>query len=512
MEILRQKNVASYIVFPIVDADGDLVTGATGLDSEIDTWSDGAAPDGFTDCTNEATEIGSTGQYYLSLTNTELNVDYAIIQIKTSSVGAKTQTVLIRTQVGDPLNNAVTDDGTAINVASGIVEAQVKSIDANAITATAINADAITAAKIAADVTTEIQSGLATAAALATVDGIVDDILVDTGTTLQAELDGIQTDTEDIQSRLPAALTANGNMKSSLVEILTTALTESAGLIAAGFKKFFNVATPTGTVNSLPDAVPGASGGVFIAGANSITLVDIVGDITGSLSGTVSAVTGAVGSVTGAVGSVTGNVGGNVTGSIGSLAAQAKADVNAEVDSALDTAIPASPTANSVNERVKAIDDKLPSGTISDLTAAQVNAEADTALSDVGLTTTITGRIDAAISSRLATGTVASDVTAIKNKTDNLPAAVKKNTALANFPFLLVDSTDHVTGKTGRTVTATRSIDGAAFAACANSVTEVSNGIYKINLAAADLNGDTITLRFTATSADDRFITIATQT
>jgi hypothetical protein len=38
----------------------------------------------------------------------------------------------------------------------------------------------------------------------------------------------------------------------------------------------------------------------------------------------------------------------------------------------------------------------------STLTAAQVNAEADTALADVGLTTTITGRIDQAISTRLA--------------------------------------------------------------------------------------------------------------
>lgn len=65
-----------------------------------------------------------------------------------------------------------------------------------------------------------------------------------------------------VNSRLPAALTANGNMKSSLVEILTTALTETAGLLAGGFKKFFNVATPTGTVNSLPDAVPGNSAGL----------------------------------------------------------------------------------------------------------------------------------------------------------------------------------------------------------------------------------------------------------
>ena len=92
-----------------------------------------------------------------------------------------------------------------------------------------------------------------------------------------------------------------------------------------------------------------------------------------------------------------------------------------------------------------------------------------------------------------------------------LPSRITKNTALANFEFFMADSTDHVTGKTGLTVTATRSIDGGAFAACANSVVEVSNGMYKINLAASDLNGDTITLRFTGTGADARLVSIVTQ-
>ena len=54
----------------------------------------------------------------------------------------------------------------------------------------------------------------------------------------------------------------SGVVKANLAQILGTVLTETAGLIAAGFKKFFNVATPTGTVNSLPDAVPGANGGL----------------------------------------------------------------------------------------------------------------------------------------------------------------------------------------------------------------------------------------------------------
>ncbi len=83
------------------------------------------------------------------------------------------------------------------------------------------------------------------------------------------------------------------------------------------------------------------------------------------------------------------------------------------------------------------------------------------------------------------------------------PMKVKKNAALSYFAFRMISSADHVTPATGLTVTATRSIDGAAFGACANSVSEIANGWYKINLAAADLNGAVIILRFTATGADD---------
>lgn len=56
----------------------------------------------------------------------------------------------------------------------------------------------------------------------------------------------------------------SGVVKSNLAQILGTALTETAGQIAAAFKKFFDKATPTGTINSLPDAVPGAAGGLLI--------------------------------------------------------------------------------------------------------------------------------------------------------------------------------------------------------------------------------------------------------
>lgn len=55
----------------------------------------------------------------------------------------------------------------------------------------------------------------------------VDAILVDTGTTLQGELDGIQADTEDIQTRLPAALTG-GRMESNTGAMAAAVLTAAA--------------------------------------------------------------------------------------------------------------------------------------------------------------------------------------------------------------------------------------------------------------------------------------------
>ena len=88
----------------------------------------------------------------------------------------------------------------------------------------------------------------------------------------------------------------------------------------------FTVASSIGKSLYTSGVVPGGSGGLFIAGSNAATTVNITGNLSGSVgsvTGAVGSVTGAVGSVTGNVGgsvaSVTGNVGGNVTGSVGSV-------------------------------------------------------------------------------------------------------------------------------------------------------------------------------------------------
>lgn len=186
-----QKNVAYRVTFPILDADGDLVTGATGLDSEISK--DGGT---FADCTNEATEIAtSSGVYYLDLTSTEMNADTVAIIVKTSSSDAKTTTlVMYPEEAGDIRVNVTQFGGTNGTFASGrpetnmthiagsAVSTSTAQIGANAvqaggtawgsgaITAASIASDAITNAKIAADAigASEIAADAIDASALAT--------------------------------------------------------------------------------------------------------------------------------------------------------------------------------------------------------------------------------------------------------------------------------------------------------------------------------------------------------
>jgi NifU-like protein involved in Fe-S cluster formation len=236
-----QKNVAYRVTFPIMDADGDLVTGATGLDSEVSK--DGAT---FADCTSEATEIATaSGMYYLDLTSTEMNADTVAIIVKTSSVGAKTTSIVMYPEeAGDIRVNVtqVSGDTTAADTLELFVEALDQST--GQIDAGTFAADAIAAATLAADVTTELQSGLATAAALATVDTVVDAILVDTGTDIPATLATVAgyLDTEiaaileDTGATLPAQIAALNNLSAAQVnaEVLDVLATDTFAEPGAG--------------------------------------------------------------------------------------------------------------------------------------------------------------------------------------------------------------------------------------------------------------------------------------
>lgn len=87
-----KKNTEFLLVFPIYDNDGDLISGALDLDSEISK--NGEA---FIDCTNEAVEIGTSGVYKLTLTAAEMNCDVAVVITKTTSEDAKTTQTTIYT-------------------------------------------------------------------------------------------------------------------------------------------------------------------------------------------------------------------------------------------------------------------------------------------------------------------------------------------------------------------------------------------------------------------------------
>lgn len=77
-----KKNAAFDLYFPIYGNSLTAQTAAAGLDSEVSK--DGGS---FGDCTNEATEIGSTGVYRLTLTATEMNAGVVAVQVKTTSLG-----------------------------------------------------------------------------------------------------------------------------------------------------------------------------------------------------------------------------------------------------------------------------------------------------------------------------------------------------------------------------------------------------------------------------------------
>ena len=126
-----------------------------------------------------------------------------------------------------------------------------------------------------------------------------------------------------------------------------------------------------------------------------------------------------------------------------------------------------------------------------------LNAVGGVDASTGGITSNITGNLSGSVGS----------VTAAVATTSN----IKKNQALSAFEFLMTDSTNHAPS-TGLTVSVTRSIDGGAFAAgTLSAVTEVSNGIYKVDFGAGDLNGNVIVLRATAAASDDTMERIITQ-
>jgi hypothetical protein len=143
------KNTAFRYYFSIRKNDGTLITTWTGADSEVSL--DGAA---FSDCTNEATEIGTTGCGYIDLTSSEMNADAVTLKITVTNTSALTLVVTFFPQeAGDIKVDATHFGGSAGTFSGGRPEVNTThlagtayaSADLSATMKTSINAEADTA-------------------------------------------------------------------------------------------------------------------------------------------------------------------------------------------------------------------------------------------------------------------------------------------------------------------------------------------------------------------------------
>ena len=83
------------------------------------------------------------------------------------------------------------------------------------------------------------------------------------------------------------------------------------------------------------------------------------------------------------------------------------------------------------------------------------------------------------------------------------------NTAFSNITFEMYDDTNH-NPTAGLTVTGERSLNGGAYASVSGSINQISDGTYQFDALAADMNGALIVFKFTASGADDTFVHIKT--
>ncbi len=252
-----KKNVAGQkIGSQMVSAtDGSAFTSAVTVYVTGDAGTQAVGSVGAGACTHE-------GNGYHTYAPAQAETNYDLIGFTFIGTGAVPSSVQVYTgfpQTGDAFTTA-----TAIEVdtqdiqarlpaalVSGRIDASVGAMAANVLTATAINADAITAAKVAADVSAEFADavwdedatghqtqgtfGQAIGDPVADTNTIYKAVVSDaTGATvgvdvvaIKAETVTILADTNDIQTRIPAAL-VSGRMDASVGAMATDVITNTA--------------------------------------------------------------------------------------------------------------------------------------------------------------------------------------------------------------------------------------------------------------------------------------------
>lgn len=353
-------------------------------------------------------------------------VDSNVVDWKGAAAPAMTGDAYAR--LGAPAGASVSADVAAVKavlpaaLVSGRIDASVGAMADGVLTAAAIAADAITDAKVASDVTIasvtgavgsvtgnvggnvtgsvgSVAAGGISAASIAT-DAItaakIADGAIDSATFASGALDAVWSVATRVLTAGTNIALAKGTGVTGFNDLDAAGVRGAVGLASANLDTQID-ALPTNAELAIAlagadDATLAAIAGLSIptvaairtemdsnstklahldadissrstyAGADTSGTTTLLGRLTSTRAGLLDNLDAAISTRStfsgGAVASVTGNIGGNLVGTIGGLSVQAKADVN---------------------------------------------AEADTALADVGVTSTVTGRIDAAISTRLPT-------------------------------------------------------------------------------------------------------------
>lgn len=260
-----------------------------------------------------------------------------------------TEVAAIYTRLGAPAGASVSADIAAVKAETALIQA--KTTNLPAAPASTTNITAATGVTVS---TNNDKTGYALSAG--GVQAIWD--------ALTSALTTVGSIGKLLVDRIDAAISSRSTYAGGDTSGVTTLLSRIVGTLAAGTHNpqtgdsYARIGAPAGAsmsadiaavkvdtaavkvkTDNLPSATAGAAGGVFIAGSNAATTVNITGNVTGNLSGSVGSVTGAVGSVTGAVGSVTtvsdktgysltattglgnqtANITGNLSGSVGSV-------------------------------------------------------------------------------------------------------------------------------------------------------------------------------------------------
>lgn len=345
-----KKNVASQIVGAqmVSASDGSAFTGSVTCAVTGDGGTQATGSVGSGACTHEG-----NGYHSYAPSQAETNFDHVAFTFTgTGAIPATVQIYPSFPQTGDSFARIGSPAGASIAADIATVDTVADGI--KAVTDNLPDSGALTS--------------LATASALATVDGNVDAILVDTGTTLPATLSTIDSNVDailvDTGTTLPGTLsTIAGYIDTEIAAIkaVTDNLPDSGALSSlATASDLATVDTVVDAIKAVTDNLPDSGALTSLATASALATVDSNVDAILDDTGT-SGVVVASGSKSGY--SLAADQSGVTVGTVNALGTQAKADVNAEADTAISDAALATAenlaTVDAVADAIKAKTDSL---------------------------------------------------------------------------------------------------------------------------------------------------------